>query len=140
MTYDTYRIIFIAGLILSIVMLLLTVLIFFLLNIKSAIGDITGSSKRKAIEGKGKTKKEAQKKSTASPAYSEGSQTSKISPQDRYDAFTETEVEAAEETSMLSRPVSEPIVQQYRDQTVLKNAGCSIETEITDVHSAEVIQ
>ena len=50
MTYEIYRYIFIGGLILSIVMLVATVLIFFLMNIKTAIADITGSGKRKAIE------------------------------------------------------------------------------------------
>ena len=48
--YETYRYIFFAGLALSILCLAVSVFIFFFLNIKDAIGDITGSNRRKAIE------------------------------------------------------------------------------------------
>ena len=50
MTYEVYRLIFIIAAILSAVMLVVTVLLFFLLNIRSAIGFLTGSAQRRGVE------------------------------------------------------------------------------------------
>ena len=49
MTYDVYRYIFIIGAILCGVMLIVTVLIFILLNIPKVISDLSGATARKAI-------------------------------------------------------------------------------------------
>ena len=49
MTYDVYRYIFIVGAILCGVMLLVTVIIFFLYNIPKVISDLSGATARKAI-------------------------------------------------------------------------------------------
>ena len=50
MTYDAYRIVFYAGIVLAVIFLLLAFLLFFVLNIPAVIGDLTGSTQRKAIE------------------------------------------------------------------------------------------
>lgn len=49
MTYDTYRIIFYASITLAVACFLLAGALFFLLNIPAVIGDLTGSTERKAI-------------------------------------------------------------------------------------------
>lgn len=51
MTYETYRIIFIAGAVACGVMLAVSVLLFFLLRVPHLIGDLSGSTARKAIRG-----------------------------------------------------------------------------------------
>ena len=50
LTYEIYRIIFIAGAILAGLMLGVSVFVFFLLRIPTVIGDLTGANARKAIE------------------------------------------------------------------------------------------
>ena len=50
MTYEVYRYIFIGGAALASVMLLVSLLLFFLLHIPAVIGDLTGATARKAIE------------------------------------------------------------------------------------------
>lgn len=51
MTYETYRSIFMGGAICSLVFLLLSVALFFLLQIPRVIGNLSGSTARKAIAG-----------------------------------------------------------------------------------------
>ncbi len=50
MTYEIYRYIFIGGAILAGVMLITSVLLFFILNIPHVVGDLTGRNAKKAIE------------------------------------------------------------------------------------------
>ena len=50
MTYEIYRYIFMGGAALAGVMLLLSVLLFFVLRIPKVVGDLTGATARKAIE------------------------------------------------------------------------------------------
>lgn len=50
MTYEIYRYIFLGGAILAGIMLVVSVLVFFLLKIPNVIGDLTGANARKAIE------------------------------------------------------------------------------------------
>ena len=50
MTYDIYRYIFISGAVLAGIMLITSVLLFFLLKIPHVLGDLTGRNARKAIE------------------------------------------------------------------------------------------
>lgn len=50
MTYEIYRYIFIGGAILSAVMFVTALLLFFVLHIPRVIGDLSGSTARKAIE------------------------------------------------------------------------------------------
>lgn len=50
MTYEVYRYIFIGGAILAAIMFIISVILFFVLKIPSVIGDLTGTTRRKAIE------------------------------------------------------------------------------------------
>ena len=50
MTYEIYRYIFLGGAILTGIMFIVSVLVFFFLNIPNVIGDLTGANARKAIE------------------------------------------------------------------------------------------
>ena len=50
MTYEVYRYIFIGGAILAAIMFIISVILFIVLKIPSVIGDLTGSTARKAIE------------------------------------------------------------------------------------------
>lgn len=81
MTYEVYRYIFIGGAILSGIMLLVSVLVFFMLKIPTVIGDLTGSNARKAIENIRNSSKDTLDK-TGKPA-NRGSITDKISPSGR---------------------------------------------------------
>lgn len=130
MSYDLYRYIFIGGLVLSIVMLIVTVLLYFLLNIKSAIGDITGSNKRKAIENilsdnasdkpkKVQVKYDHEKASKSARLEAETMNTTKISAQDRFDNLD------ASETAILSKPSSDTTVLSREAETSVLNVGGS---------------
>lgn len=50
MTYDTYRLIFQAAGIAAIIMLVVTVILFFVLKVPKLIGDLSGRTARKGIE------------------------------------------------------------------------------------------
>lgn len=50
MTYEICRYIFFGGMILSVLSLIATIVLFFLLKIPNVIGDLTGANARKAIE------------------------------------------------------------------------------------------
>ena len=50
MTYEMYRYIFYVGATLAVILLIISVILFFVLNIPSVIGDLTGATARKAIE------------------------------------------------------------------------------------------
>ena len=50
MTYDVYRYIFLGGAGLAALCLILSIVLFFVLRIPSVIGDLTGSTAKKAIE------------------------------------------------------------------------------------------
>ena len=51
MTYETYRLIFLVGAIAAGLMVIAAVVLFFVLKIPRVIGDLTGSTARKAIAG-----------------------------------------------------------------------------------------
>lgn len=158
MSYEFYNGAFIVTLVLSVIMLIVTVLLFFLLNIRAAIGDITGLGKRKAVENlqnKGKTTKSdnriAYKENSTGKAESitQGSvKTTKISPQDRYDTL-----ESSETSLLVEQPDFETTVLTAGEtgagasvEAVVQNeqrtgyADFYVEYDITYVHSNEVIK
>lgn len=147
MTYDVYRYIFIGGLILAIVMLLVTVLIFFLLNIRNAIGDITGRNKKKGIQSiiskNAKSSAQIKKKKNSVSALSveyDTAKTSKISPQDRYDRMeaAETGVLNSETTKETKPAVAFGAYPIERIET--NDPDFHVEVDITYVHSGEVVR
>lgn len=151
MSYDMYRYIFIGGLALSAVMLITTVILFFLLNIKAAVGDITGSSKRKEIENirnknvlsnpdqKAEGKLNKKNKTVYENQEEEFGETSKISLQDRYDNLaSETSLLNEEEDEINYEEKSQPVLES--DDMKNSNSNFYIETDITFVHSNEVVR
>ena len=149
MTYESYRYIFIGGLVLSVLMLILSVVLFFTMNIRKLIGEYNGTTKRKAIE-------KIRKKSSGEVAFtghtaaapkahvevkvhtdglSGSSETSKIKPQDRYDSMD------ASETTTLSEYAAQHTANEPQRSVDYKNYDdFIIETDITYVHSNEVIR
>ena len=153
--YDTYRYIFIGGLILAIIFLALSVFLFFFLDIRDAYGDITGSTKRKALSGK-KDKKEKPKpeKQKGKITRDTSSQlTSRMSIPERYNALDgggETSVlkgntgNQAPATAPSPAPAPAP---QARAQSVntytpvkINDPDFIIEADIKFVHSGEVVE
>lgn len=159
--YDTYRYIFIGGLILSLVFLAATVFIFFFLNIKDAIGDITGSNKRRAMERakEGKPQKAPKAASKTVAIGGEASQmTSRMSIQDRYDAMEDSQhtttlnldkknraKKAVKTAQPAPAPESKPTLtvkkqsQNFYKPIPIRDADFVLEADITFVHSSEVI-
>ncbi len=82
MTYEIYRYIFIGGAILSGVALLVSILIFVLLNIPKVISDLSGATARKAIKNIREQNEATGDKSYKVSAFNEarGKLTDKISP------------------------------------------------------------
>lgn len=139
--YELYRYIFIGGLILSIIMLALTVFIFFFLDIKNAIGYVTGSSKRKALDN---VKKGEESKKAENIVNNDASQqTSRLSIQERYDAMEESV-----QTSLLSKNTAPSSVTENKTRQQFENKYTPIQindpdfvlvADITYVHSDEII-
>lgn len=149
--YDIYRYIFIGGLILFVLMLALTVFLFFYLKIKDVIGDVTGANKRKALDKKKGTKQSnvpQKNQSKKEEKTAESQLTSRMSVQDRYDMM-----EGVEETTALNqKPASKPAAPQKAapppqrkaapvslKKVVINDPDFVIETDITYVHSNEII-
>ncbi|MBR2406461.1 MAG: hypothetical protein IKB04_05410 [Clostridia bacterium] len=149
---EIYNYIFIGGLVLAIVMLIATVLIFFLLNIRGVIGDITGTNKRRAVENihnkssiAGNNKKHATKvdysnKTTSARLDYETKETTKISAQDRYDSMEASETTTlnatASETTVLSAAEAMAAVQAA---PAVADGTFQVECDITYTHSSEII-
>lgn len=164
--YTVYRAVFIGGLVLAIVFFAVTILLFFVLKIKDAFGDITGKSKRKAIESiknksastedKAKARINARdyhNKSTSQRLAIESAQTSKIRPQDLFDnlAPETTQLDqSSTETSVLSPSdvvedeVAAPAVSQTQPIVLEEYNGSdpdfSVEVDITYVHASECVR
>lgn len=153
--YEIFRIIFFFGLALSILMLIVSVVMFFKMNIRRVLNEYNGNSKRKAIEkirkkssGEATTSTDLKVKKEASVVKKENkvsdstsSVTSKIKAQDRFDGFSapeetslsqEQKVESDAEKHNMTSINSLPVYQQRADFVVL--------TDITYVHSSEVIR
>lgn len=85
MTYEIYRYIFMGGAVLAGIMFVVSVLVFFVLNIPKVIGDLTGLNARKAIENiRNQNENTGDKIYKSSPVNRErGKLTDKISPSGR---------------------------------------------------------
>lgn len=155
MTYETYRIIFIAGAVACGVMLAVSVLLFFLLKVPHLIGDLSGSTARKAIRGiREKNASTGDKVFRSSPVnaargrltdrmtpsgriiqrsptpYGPGAITSKISTQELL------QEQAADATTLLA----ENQMPQEGETTLLSEpSAIAVEFDITFVHTQERI-
>ncbi len=112
MTYETYRLIFLVGAIAAGLMVIAAVVLFFVLKIPRVIGDLTGSTARKAIAGiRSQTEQNGgrdRKRTEHSPAHADSpASTQKLSRNDaagnRADAAPKAQqAPLAEETTLLT--------------------------------------
>lgn len=154
MTYEIYRYIFIGAAILSVIMLATTMVLFIVLKIPRVIGDLSGSTARKAIQNiRAQNERTGDKAYKVSPVNLErGKLTDKISPSGqvvpRYGSSigmgmgtekisTEFLMPVGEETTVLSEEVvGETTVLEETDSNT---SEFEIEYEITFIHTDEMI-
>lgn len=156
MTYEIYRYIFLGGAILTGIMVVVTVLVFFFLKIPTVMGDLTGANARKAIAKiRNQNERSGDKTYQTSAVNKErGKLTEKISqsgrliPNESVSMFGAMETEKigtqqleyqenAGETTLLAHE------ECMNETSVLAVQDCSaqfvIEYEITYIHTDEVI-
>lgn len=154
MTYDAYRYLFFGALALAIIMLIVTVVAFFLMDIRGVIGNLSGSTAKKAIEDI-KSGAKTKKKEKVLPSKTRGEDTAKISLQDRYDSMGASGGLAHGQvvTPPLPKPAPAPVPQApktgihtesfadvSRAWVVPSNvSGFVVEMDITYTHSDEVV-
>lgn len=161
MTYDIYRYIFYGGTALAVIMLIISVVLFFVYKIPSVIGDLTGSTAKKAIEDI-----RNQNESTGNKVYKtsqvnreRGKLTDKISPSGSLlrnptdaiggamatekistqelppESYETTVLEASNETTVLEQNATETTVLT----PILDTVQFVIEYDITYIHTNEII-
>ena len=160
MTYEIYRYIFFGGAILSGIMIIVTVLVFFVLKIPTVIGDLTGANARKAIENiRNQNENSGDKLYKSSPINSSrGKLTDKISQSGKIKQIYSSGVHGAmptakistkqlmenlpaNETTLLSEETSnncETTVLNFVEQESYSSEFV-IEYEITFIHTDEII-
>lgn len=148
MTYDVYRYIFIGAAILCVVMAVVTIFLFFFLKIPKVIGDLNGSTARKAIEEIRQQNANSGDKIYKSSVVNRerGKLTDRISPTGTL--YTNTT------GSIAGAMATEKIATQHLEETVVLDAGVYEETtvlsaqadnnfvieyEITFIHTNEII-
>ena len=150
MTYDQYRYIFIGAAILCGIMLIASVIIFFVLKIPRVIGDLTGSTARKAIEEIRQQNEESGHKTYRSSAVNRerGKLTDKISPSGSLLKDDTTGLGGAMETEKIG---TQQLMPEVGETEVLEFAAgetevlseetnvFKIEYEITFIHTEEMI-
>lgn len=160
MTYETYRYIFIIGLILCIVMLAVSVILFFVLHVPQLIGDLSGSTARKAIQNIREKNEAGGDKTYKTSAVNQGrgKLTDRISSSGRIDARTQAplatgvvttkiatqQLPSAEETTLLEPQGAAVYGRQAEETTLLDDHALSvdfeIETDITYIHTETKIR
>ena len=170
MSYDIYyKVFFIGGAVLAGVMLLLSVLLFFLLKIPHVLGDLTGANARRAIENiRNQNESSGDKVYKTSPVNRErGKITDKISPSgslmrnpsgilggamatekistQELPPEETTVLDATNETTVLDTANETTVLNSEAGETTVLDAQpdaapvFQIEYEITYIHSEEVI-
>ncbi len=151
MTYDTYRLIFYASIALAVFCLLLAIALFFLLNIPAVIGDLSGSTERKAIANI-RNRNESGGNGFGAGILEMGNSSNlsgKVRDLSKVRGNTDgmgfvvntakfdtnmlaSEAKASYETTVLSQQSNETTVlsQQSNETTVLGNGGASQETTV----------
>lgn len=121
MTYEIYRYVFIGGAALSVIMLIVSVTLFFGFNIPNVIGDLTGSNARKGIENiRNRNQITGQKTYKSSKVNKDrGKVTSKIG----VEIHTDNLKVGAMGTSKLDAPASETTLLNTASETTLLNTG-----------------
>lgn len=160
MSYEIYRYIFYGGAILAGVMLVATVILFFVYKIPTVIGDLTGANARKAIENiRNQNESSGDKLYKTSQVNRErGKLTDKISPSGSLMKDPSGHFAGAMATEKISTqelpPEETTVLDVSNETTMLDNAGAGettvleavdvpvtfqIEYEITFIHTNEVI-
>ncbi len=162
MTYEIYRYIFLGGAILAAIMLVVSVIVFFLLKIPTVIGDLTGANARKAIENiRNQNESTGDKTYRSSKVNRErGKLTEKISPSGkiRNDSGYSSNGAMQTEKIGISQPEKEKIrnkstsasettvlvQEEHVNETVVLDSvmvgsAFAIEYEITYIHTDEII-
>lgn len=160
MSYEIYRYVFYGGAILAGVMLVTTVILFFVYKIPTVIGDLTGANARKAIENiRNQNENSGDKLYKTSPVNRErGKLTDKISPSGSLMKDPSGHFAGAMATEKISTqelpPEETTVLDATNETTVLDNVGAGetmvldavdapvtfqIEYEITFIHTDEVI-
>ena len=151
MTYETYRIIFIAGAVLAGIMLVVSVLLFVLLKIPSVIGNLTGISARRAIETIRSQNAQSADQPDGARASGRGRFTGRMSPSDRmtFHSRSDSAMETvkistqrlASEAAPAETTVLEPSEGTEGETTVLEPvASFVILYKITFIHTDEQIE
>ena len=162
MTYEIYRYIFLGGAILAAIMLVVSVIVFFLLKIPTVIGDLTGANARKAIENiRNQNESTGDKTYRSSKVNRErGKLTEKISPSGRirndsgYSSncamqtekigISQPEKEKARNKSTSASETTVLVQEEHVNETVVLDSVMvgsvfAIEYEITYIHTDEII-
>lgn len=161
MTYDIYRYIFYGGAALAVIMLVVSIVLFFMYKIPSVIGDLTGSTARKAIEDIRNQNESSGNKvyKTSHVNRERGKLTDKISPSGgliRNPSEAIGGAMATEKISTQELPLESDgttVLNSLNETTVLEASSCEttvltpvtetnafvIEYEITYVHTDEII-
>lgn len=160
MSYEIYRYIFYGGAILAGVMLVVTVILFFVYKIPTVIGDLTGANARKAIENiRNQNESSGDKLYKTSQVNRErGKLTDKISPSGSLMKDPSGHFAGAMATEKISTqelpPEETTVLDVANETTVLDTSGTGettlldavdtpatfqIEFEITFIHTDEVI-
>lgn len=132
MTYEVYRYIFIGGAALAGIMLLVSLLLFFLLHIPAVIGDLTGATARKAIEDiRSQNTKSGDKTYKSSQVNRErGRVTDKMTPSGRLLRHPSGEYGGAMATEKISTSRLNAEAEESFATTLLEQSTASNETTV----------
>ncbi len=134
--YDIYRYIFIGGAILSGILLIVSIILFFSLRIPKVIGDLTGATARKAIQNiREQNEKTGDKAYKISPINLErGKLTDKISPSGNLIPQSDSHIGAGVATEKIG---TDNLAPAYADETdVLNMNPLGSETTLLDQMNA----
>lgn len=165
MTYETYRLIFLGAAVASVVLFILAITLFFILKIPSVIGDLSGSTARKAIQNiRAQNEQSGDKRHKVSAVnQSRGKITDKILPSGRLEPSNAaplgtgvvtdklntaslvpdetTLLESAGETTLLQPAGGTTLlVQDEGNETTLLTDVFAVVHEIAFIHTDEVIE
>ena len=139
MTYEMYRYVFLGGVVLAVIMLLVSVFVFFFLNIPMVIGDLTGANARKAIENIRNQNENSGVKTYKSSVvnHKRGRLTDKISPSGKIERAQSLATQGAMPTAKIS---TQELVEEHKpaaETTVLSTELPACETTVLSMINKE---
>lgn len=152
MTYDIYRYIFVGAAIACVVMLVITIVLFFVLKIPAVIGELSGRTAKKAIADIRKQNMSANTDNIGSEKLTDKISTDKLIEQNRieYSNNETTLLNTGNETIVLNSENETTVLSSYSGQTAILNMSdmetnvnsvgyVNVELDITYIHSTEII-